>query len=987
MSYAPSRESSNSIKVVARFRPLNAAEAQVGGGVIVKFAGNDSCNLDTRDFDGSFTFDRVFPMNSTQSEVFDFSIKSTVDDIINGYNGTVFAYGQTGSGKSYTMMGPSIADADRGIIPRIVEQIFASIMRSPPNIEYTVRVSYMEIYMERIKDLLKSELDNLPIHEEKGKGVYVKGLSEIYVSSVEEVYNVMRKGSAARAVSSTSMNMESSRSHSIFAVVVSQKNLETGSAKSGQLFLVDLAGSEKVGKTGASGLVLEEAKKINKSLSALGMVINALTDGKSSHIPYRDSKLTRILQESLGGNSRTTLIVNCSPSAYNDQETISTLRFGTRAKNIKNKPMINTELSPAELKAQLKKAVVKNTEYSQYILSLEQELALWRSGESVPKDRWFSMGNPVKHFSSGSSSPLADASKQTWDPDEREEYLQRENDLQDKLSDRETVILGLERLVSESKKETSTLRLKEAETDKLTETLENEIFSLKASIEKLQFEAKDNAVMVESLKELNAEMTSELDSLRSQLHETAIQAEKQTFKIEERNRRKREKLRQIISGFEYFAIGGDSRLTDSDDGILPDNDATKREDDSSSKTDWIGSALTMLDSLNGTGSLDDSSTTSLKVCLMEARQFISRTEQVLDNRIEEVEMQLERREEIESLLGEMKAKLTSVVQESSDNSQGYDEYLKSKQALLEGLLVESKQNLRLVLNDNKRLRKIADVNAVSNMPASVRPLSASSSVTSSTSSVSSCNNPSIAVLDSPAVSAGHIAAQSQATSVSTPSSPSKDRTGKNIQSTMADFKIAKKSLMRDLQSRCERVVELEILLDEMREQYKSLVKTTNSGRVQQKRMAILERNLDQLTQVQRSLVDQNVQLKRDLAMTEVKLAARNERIAGLESLLQDSQERLVAETQGYETRLGALRNRLEDVKVFRKQADGNRSPDIAGIALQTQRIVKPLRGGGGVLSFGSSPLSGHPKSTVENKTDASNTSPTSSKRSSWFSRA
>ncbi len=247
--------------------------------------------------------------------MFDYSIRSTVDDILNGYNGTVFAYGQTGAGKSYTMMGPDIDnEQSKGIIPRIVEQIFASIMASAGNIEYTVRVSYMEIYMERIRDLLAPQNDNLPVHEDRTRGVYVKGLLEIYVASVQEVYEVMRRGGTARAVAATNMNQESSRSHSIFVVTVTQKNVETGSAKSGQLFLVDLAGSEKVGKTGASGQTLEEAKKINKSLSALGMVINSLTDGRSTHIPYRDSKLTRILQESLGGNSRTTLIINCSPS-------------------------------------------------------------------------------------------------------------------------------------------------------------------------------------------------------------------------------------------------------------------------------------------------------------------------------------------------------------------------------------------------------------------------------------------------------------------------------------------------------------------------------------------------------------------------------------------------------------------------------------------------------------------------------------------------
>src|SRR5271156_1580811 len=173
------------------------------------------------------------------------------------------------------------------------------------------------------------------------------------------------------------MNAESSRSHSIFLITIQQRNTESGAQKTGNLYLVDLAGSEKVGKTGASGQTLEEAKKINKSLSALGMVINALTDGKSSHIPYRDSKLTRILQESLGGNSRTTLIINCSPSSYNDAETLSTLRFGMRAKTIKNKARMNVELSPAELKHLLKEAKGRVVLFQEYVGELEGELTLW----------------------------------------------------------------------------------------------------------------------------------------------------------------------------------------------------------------------------------------------------------------------------------------------------------------------------------------------------------------------------------------------------------------------------------------------------------------------------------------------------------------------------------------------------------------------------------------------------------------------------------
>ncbi|KAK9389037.1 P-loop containing nucleoside triphosphate hydrolase protein [Lipomyces mesembrius] len=1002
-SITPSRESSSSIKVVARFRPQNATELQQGGSPIVSFVGEDTCTLDTKDFGADFTFDQVFSMDSKQSDVFNFSIKSTVDDILNGYNGTVFAYGQTGAGKSYTMMGPSIEGAQRGIIPRIVEQIFASIMQSPAGIEYTVRVSYMEIYMERIKDLLQPTNDNLPIHEEKSKGVYVKGLSEIYVASVDEVYEVMRQGAAARAVASTNMNQESSRSHSIFALVVSQKNIETGSSKTGQLFLVDLAGSEKVGKTGASGLVLEEAKKINKSLSALGMVINALTDGKSTHVPYRDSKLTRILQESLGGNSRTTLIVNCSPSSYNDQETISTLRFGVRAKNIKNKPKINAELSPAELKLQLKKIQSQNSAYAQYTATLENEVAQWRGGEQVPKDKWAVLGPSAapRTLSETPSTPrplstsdllLESATpKLVFDADEREEFLKRENDMQDRLTDRETVISGLERLIAELKEDSKALRMRAADVTGHDERLHAEIAELKNGIEKLQLEARDTAITVDGLKELNAETTAELDAVRKLLHDATMLAQEKSVKLEERTRRKNDKIREMTSGFEYFAISNVLEVAYDEDEITALDTApiSKNGTERCNQKDWIGAAISTLDQGEAIGGLDESQITALKVYLMEAREFISRTEQMLDNRLEEVEVRMARSDEIEALLQGLQMTVASLADTREGEGAKLDDYIKAQQSLLDALLSDAKRDLNLSLTDNKRLRKI-----IITETASTTSSTASSLISSTSSVISTFTRPVKALSGSP-VTATFTSLGTPVVSVtssSAPTSPTKDRHGKTVKQQLTDFEAIKKSLMRDLQNRCERVVELEISLDEMREQYKSVLKTANASKSQQKRMAFLERNLEQLTQVQRALVDQNAQLKRELAISERKLRVRDERIEGLEMLLQDAQERLAMEAQGFETRLGSLRERLEDVKAFRKQAEGKRSPGSNSImSLQgSQRIVKPLRGGGGgmipVVSSGSSTLGAYFKSTdSENRSD-SHTSPTGSQRRNWFGR-
>eukprot|EP00301_Raphidiophrys_heterophryoidea_P027792 c9826_g1_i1.p1 GENE.c9826_g1_i1~~c9826_g1_i1.p1 ORF type:complete len:915 (-),score=281.95 c9826_g1_i1:193-2580(-) len=255
------------------------------------------------------------------------------------------------------MEGPSITDGQkRGIIPRMVGHVFDLMAHASQNIEFTVQVSMIEIYLERIRDLLDTTKTNLSVHEDKLKGVYVEGATEEYVSSPEDVFAVMKYGASLRVTASTSMNAESSRSHSIFMMQIKQRDTKTEAVKTGKLFLVDLAGSEKVRKTGASGDRLEEAKNINKSLAALGNVINALTDENMTHVPYRDSKLTRILQQSLGGNSKTCLVLACSPSSWNDAETLSTLRFGSRAKLIKNRATINQEFTAAQLKLMLANA-------------------------------------------------------------------------------------------------------------------------------------------------------------------------------------------------------------------------------------------------------------------------------------------------------------------------------------------------------------------------------------------------------------------------------------------------------------------------------------------------------------------------------------------------------------------------------------------------------------------------------------------------------
>jgi cell division protein FtsB len=343
------------IRVCARFRPQNKLENKHQAVECVRLEDGTAAHVHSEargaGDDHQFTFDQVFGTKASQLDVYEATAKPLVESALRGYNCTCFVYGQTGSGKTFSMEGVPGDKDFQGIIPRVMADIFDGIQNMQAELEFIVRVSYVEIYMEKIRDLLKPSSTNLNVRESRERGVWVAGATEVCCASVEDMQSVMRLGGANRVISSTRMNSESSRSHSVFIITIEQRNTVTGSLRSGKLFLVDLAGSEKVGKTHAQGQTLKEAQHINKSLSALGSVMNALTSGHANtHVPYRDSKLTRLLQDSLGGNSETTLLVCASSSSYNSEETISTLRFGTRAKNIKNKPKVNEERTVAEYK-------------------------------------------------------------------------------------------------------------------------------------------------------------------------------------------------------------------------------------------------------------------------------------------------------------------------------------------------------------------------------------------------------------------------------------------------------------------------------------------------------------------------------------------------------------------------------------------------------------------------------------------------------------
>ncbi|CAF0773800.1 unnamed protein product [Brachionus calyciflorus] len=347
--------SGEAVKVVVRCRPMNQREKDLKSDNIVKIDSQKNtaqliCPDEPDQPPKSFTFDGAYGMDSNTETVYSDVGFPLVESVCEGYNGTVFAYGQTGCGKSFTMQGNA---AQKGMIPRAFEHIFEAVSTDTSK-KYLIRASYLEIYNENVRDLLgKDNKTNLDLHEHPEKGVYVNSLSWHECKQVADCDKLMDKGNKNRSVGATLMNADSSRSHSIFTINVEmceQDNEGEEHYRAGKLNLVDLAGSERQSKTGATGDRLKEATKINLSLSALGNVISALVDGKSKHVPYRDSKLTRLLQDSLGGNTKTLMIAALSPAADNYEETLSTLRYANRAKNIKNKPKINEDPKDAMLR-------------------------------------------------------------------------------------------------------------------------------------------------------------------------------------------------------------------------------------------------------------------------------------------------------------------------------------------------------------------------------------------------------------------------------------------------------------------------------------------------------------------------------------------------------------------------------------------------------------------------------------------------------------
>ncbi|CAO2186451.1 unnamed protein product [Urochloa humidicola] len=399
------KEKAVNVQVLLRCRPFSDDELRSNAPQVI------TCNdyqrevavtqtIAGKQFDRVFTFDKVFGPTAKQQDLYDQAIIPIVNEVLEGFNCTIFAYGQTGTGKTYTMEGEcrraksgpkGQLPADAGVIPRAVKQIFDTLERQ--NTEYSVKVTFLELYNEEITDLLAPEeiskvtledrqKKTLPLMEDGKGGVLVRGLEEEIVTNASEIFSLLERGSAKRRTAETLLNKQSSRSHSLFSITIHIKEATPEGEeliKCGKLNLVDLAGSENISRSGAREGRAREAGEINKSLLTLGRVITALVE-HLGHVPYRDSKLTRLLRDSLGGRTKTCIIATVSPSVHCLEETLSTLDYAHRAKSIKNRPEVNQKM--------MKSTLIKDLYGEIDRLKAEVYAAREKVGVYIPKDRY-----------------------------------------------------------------------------------------------------------------------------------------------------------------------------------------------------------------------------------------------------------------------------------------------------------------------------------------------------------------------------------------------------------------------------------------------------------------------------------------------------------------------------------------------------------------------------------------------------------------------
>ncbi|CAF4698748.1 unnamed protein product [Rotaria sp. Silwood1] len=932
------------IRVVARFRPLNDSEERAGSKSVVKFPTDQE---ETVLISGKvYIFDKVFRPDATQEKVYNEAAKEIVKDVLSGYNGTIFAYGQTSSGKTHTMEGIMGSDGQQGIVPRIVQDIFNHIYTLDANLQFQIKVSYFEIYLDKIRDLLDVSKTNLAVHEDRNRVPYVKGVTERFVSSPDEVFEIMEEGKTNRHISVTNMNEHSSRSHSVFLIHVKQENVESEKKLTGKLYLVDLAGSEKVSKTGAEGQVLDEAKNINKSLSALGNVISALADGTKSHVPYRDSKLTRILQESLGGNARTTIIICCSPASYNESETKSTLEFGKRAKCIKNSVTVNEELTAEEWKRRWEKEREKVARLKGQLSRAEMELERWRQGETVTKDEQInlheadetlpvtqsmtSLSTVTTSVLSPTSSVVNAASVGNLDLRSAnvDEWEKERSTLYQQLDEKDDEINNLAQTIERLKSQTT-------EQDELFNQARKDNENLQAELNRLQQES-------ESSKE-------EVKEVLQALEELAVNYDQKTQEVESKSK-ENETLTQDL----------DIKLT-SLNGIREELESL-REASQTQRKRFLDMIIVLLRDVGDIGSIMGGQMNEQKKPTLEN----------LDQAEEEFTLARLYLSKLKAEARSLSGRLSELELEKVDHQKGIG--LKDKELDESHLLIQQHEaKMRSMLESMKELedkkRTLEQTQDVLNEE--LVKLRAQGRVTSSTGSTADVQKELSQQMEQ--ISEQH---QKQLTNLRDEiraretqmeilkdslqklqlsyeklsgdydklKKEETDKSGRLQEMTLQqerreqakqDLKGLEETVAKELQTlhnlRKLFVQDLQTRLKKSQKQPEAEEDDVGGNVAQKQKISFLENNLDQLTKVHKQLVRENADLRCELPKLEKRLKATMDRVKSLEQALKDAKESAMKDRKRYQCEVDRIKEAVRQRNLARRT--------------NAAQIVKPIRAG------------------------------------------
>ncbi|KAA0718730.1 Kinesin-1 heavy chain [Triplophysa tibetana] len=944
------------IKVVCRFRPLNNSEVKRGDKYIATFQGEDNVVIGGK----PYAFDRVFQSNTTQEQVYKACAQDIVKDVLGGYNGTIFAYGQTSSGNKEG----NLHDTDAmGIIPRIVQDIFNYIYSMDENLEFHIKVSYFEIYLDKIRDLLDVSKTNLSVHEDKNRVPYVKGCTERFVSSPDEVMDTIDEGKSNRHVAVTNMNEHSSRSHSIFLINVKQENTLTEQKLSGKLYLVDLAGSEKVSKTGAEGALLDEAKNINKSLSSLGNVISALAES-SAYIPYRDSKMTRILQDSLGGNCRTTIVICCSPSSYNDCETKSTLMFGQRAKTIKNTVTVNVELTAEQWKKKYEREKEKNKTLRNTITWLENELNRWRKGETVPAEEQFdkekanaevlALDNTINNdkFASTPSNPptpgllaarLTDGEKDKCEAeltklfkqlDDKDEEINQQSQLVEKLKqqmlDQEELLASSRRDNNNQQVELTRLQLEnDASKEEVKEVLQA-LEELAVNYDQKSQEVEDKAKGFEALIEELNQKSCTLASIDSELQKLKEMANHQKKRVTEM-------MSSLLKDLTEIGIAvGNNDIKHEGSGLIDEEFTVARLYISKMKSEvkTMVKRCKQLENTQSEGNKKmDETEKELAACQLRIQQHEAKIKSLTEylHNVEHKKRQLE--EDVDSLNEELvkisaQEKVHAMEKESEIQSANEvkavekqihnhrEAHHKQISSLRDDLDTKEKfitdlQDLnQTIMLEHERLR-VEHEKLKSNDQEKSRKLNE------------------LTVM------------QDRREQARQDLKGLEETVAKELQ-TLHNLR---KLFVQDLATRVKKSAEMDS--DE-----------TGGSAAQKQKISFLENNLEQLTKVHKQLVRDNADLRCELPKLEKRLRATAERVKALESALKDAKENSSRDRKRYQLEVDRIKEAVRAKNMARR---GHSAQIAKPIRPGQQPVASPtqpnaIRGGGAVLYQNNQPM-------------------------------